>query len=131
MANLPEWMRDCIGAVDTKLMRQIAEDFRRGPPPPGPTLPTATPIDAGRVVTGTDGAAHTPHRGWQEPPKVDDWRPTGSAGGQAAIDAMMDQQDAIDRAARIRQLAEAGLLLRPREVKKPEEDKERQEKKGG
>jgi hypothetical protein len=109
MANqLPEWMRDCVSVVDDKLMRQIVEDFKRGPAAPGPTLPKVNVVGAGTVVDGGDGAKHTPHRGWSEPPKVDNWKPPGLS----VMDAMMDQQDAIDRAARARELAEAARHLR-------------------
>jgi hypothetical protein len=39
--------------------------------------------------------------GWQEPASVDNWRPPG----EAAFNRMMDQQDALDRVERARELA--------------------------
>jgi hypothetical protein len=109
----PEWMRDCVNVVDDKLMRSIVEDFRRGPPPPGPTLPTATPVGAGKVVDADPGPKYRPYNeqgqgGWTKPPQVDQWKPPGLS----IMDAMMDQQDAVDRAARARELAEAARYLR-------------------
>jgi hypothetical protein len=59
--------------------------------------------------------------GWREPSKVDSWRPPGIN----VIDALVDAQDMIDRAARIRELGEASRTLRPRasepDDKKPED----------
>jgi hypothetical protein len=49
------------------------------------------------VVTGNDGPKHTP----MDAPSIDAWRPPGLA----IMDRMMDQQDALDRAARIQELA--------------------------
>jgi hypothetical protein len=34
MADLPEWVHDMCRVVDDKLMRDIAQDFRRGVPQP-------------------------------------------------------------------------------------------------
>jgi hypothetical protein len=117
-------MRDCVNVVDDKLMRSIVNDFRRGPPPPGPMLPPVSVVGAGTVVTGTDGAAHTPHRGWQEAKSIDNWRPPGID----VMDRMMDQQDALDKAERIRKLAEAAAVKRAeaellKEEPKPSEKK--------
>jgi hypothetical protein len=117
-----QWIRDMQSAVDTKLMQDIVSDFRNYSPTPKAD-PTAkvVPQGAGRVVTGDDGAAHRPldKSGWQEPPKVDSWRPPGVE----IMDQMMDQQDAIDRAARARELAEAAAVqraLKPAEPKAQE-----------
>jgi hypothetical protein len=75
------------------------------------------------VVGGDVGPQHRPvdatNSGWQEAPKVNDWKPPGLE----HMDRMMDQQDAIDRAARIRELAEAAAVqraLKPTEPKKQE-----------
>jgi hypothetical protein len=130
MANqIPEWMRDCVNVVGDDLMRSIVNDFRRGPPPPGPTLPKVTVQGAGTVVTGTDGAKHTPHQeqgGWVKPPQVDAWKPPGLE----HMDRLMDQADALDKAERIRKLAEVAAvkrvkaeLLKEHEEPKPSEKK--------
>jgi hypothetical protein len=115
---IPEWMRPMLDVVDDKLMRQIAEDFRRGPPPPGPTLPKATPIDAGRVVTGTDGAAHTPHRGWSEAPKLPQDPP-----GWSGVEALLDAEDRAWREQRQREfkLARLRAEVETKEIKELEE----------
>jgi hypothetical protein len=104
------------------LVRDIVNDFRSYNPHPAQD-PSAkvVPQGAGRVVDGDVGPQHRPldRSGWQEPPKVDAWRPPGVE----IMDRMMDQQDAIDRAARIRELAEAAALqraLKPAEPKEPE-----------
>jgi len=69
------------------------------------------------------GPQHRPldKSGWQEPPKVDQWKPDGLE----IMDRMMDQQDAIDRAARIRELAGAAAVQR---ALKPAEPKEQEPK---
>jgi hypothetical protein len=61
--RLEQWQLDMLAVVDDKLMRQISEDFRRGPPSPGPTLPSVTPVGAGRVVDADVGPKY---RGWTE-----------------------------------------------------------------
>jgi hypothetical protein len=104
---MDEWVRDMCRTVDDRLMKQIAEDFRRPPPPPGPTLPTVRPVDAAPVKTGSDVVAGN-GTGWAESPQVNDWR----APGIDVIDRLVDQQDALDRAARIQELIEAGGQLK-------------------
>jgi hypothetical protein len=103
--KLPEWQRDLTAAVPDRLVKQIAEDFRRGPPPPGPTLPSVRVMGAGTVV---DGDTAAPSRGWTEAKSIDTWKPDGLS----IMDEMMDQQDAVDRAARVRELAEAAAVQR-------------------
>jgi hypothetical protein len=110
-----EWVQDLRRVVDDKLMADIVSDFRRSPPPPGPTLPTVRVQGAGTVVDGD-----TPHGGtggWQESPQLSNWTPPGLR----EMDAMMDQQDAVDRAARIRELAEAAAVQRALESAEPKE----------
>jgi len=86
--RLPEWQRDLAAAVPDKAVKDLVNDFRRGPPPAGE-----------EVQRGT---------GWTEPPKVDQWKPPGLE----HMDRMMDAQDAIDRAARARELIEATAIQR-------------------
>ena len=104
--RLPEWQRDLAAAVPDKAVKDLVNDFRRGPPPAGPTLPAVKVMGAGRVVTAGEEVQRG--TGWTEPPKVDQWKPPGLE----HMDRMMDQQDAIDRAARIRELAEAAAVQR-------------------
>jgi hypothetical protein len=120
--RLPEWKRDLVETVPDQLVKQIAQDFRSYNPHPAqdPSAKVSV-MGAGRVVTGDDGPAHRPMdtSGWVEPPKVDAWRPPGVD----ICDQLMDQQDAIDKAQRIRELAEAAALqraLKPAEPKEPE-----------
>jgi hypothetical protein len=143
MANqLPEWMRPMVDAVGDNLMRSLVADFRKGPAPPGPTLPTATPTAAGRVVTPDVGPKYRAYEegqgqegGWTKPPSIDSWKPPGLS----HMDRMMDQADALDRAQRAAQLVEAAKNLRllaeaEAELRAPvkdEEAKERPETKGG
>jgi hypothetical protein len=44
------------------------------------------------------------------PPQVKDWKPPGLE----IMDALVDQQDRIDKAARVKELAEAARLLKDR-----------------
>jgi hypothetical protein len=104
--SIPEWQRDMARAVGDDVVRSIVEDFRSGPSSGGPAANVSV-VGAGTVVTGNDGVAHG---GWREPPSIDQWR----APGINLIDRIVDVQDAIDRAARARELAEAAALLRPR-----------------
>jgi hypothetical protein len=121
---MPEWMRDLVRNVDDKLVADIVSDFRRGPPPPGPTLPTANPVDAAPVVTGSDRVTGG-GSGWANSPEIKDWRPPGVD----ICDRLMDQQDAIDRAERIRQLAGAAVVQRAEaEIKQQEAELKHKEK---
>jgi hypothetical protein len=60
-------------------------------------------IDGDDVRHGTTG-----QNGWQESPQIRDWRPPG----EAAMNRLMNQQDALDRAARAKELAEAARNLK-------------------
>jgi hypothetical protein len=125
----PEWQRDLEQAVPTDLVKQIAEDFRSYNPAPRSPLntppATANPVDAAPVKTGTDTVAGN-GSGWAEAPKVDAWRPPGID----LIDRMVQTQDAIDRAAKIRELVEAAAVQRAEAEVKQEEQKERKGSKG-
>jgi hypothetical protein len=71
---------------------------------------------AGVVKTGDVGPQHRPidtdattdRSGWREAPKVDAWR----APGIEHVDRLLDQADAIDKAERIRQLAQTAAVQR-------------------
>jgi hypothetical protein len=99
--KLPEYMSDLVGAVPDHLVKQIVQDFRSyNPHPTQDPNAKVTPVGAGRTVTAGE---NVPPRGngWTDPPQVNDWTPPGLR----EMDAMMDEADRRDRAARIRELA--------------------------
>jgi hypothetical protein len=107
-AERNEQLRRMNEACDSKTLADIVADNRTSvflPAPPSPA--TVVPVGAGRVIDGGDGAKHR-GSGWTEPPSIDNWRPPGLE----AMDRMMDTQDAIDRAARARELAEAARITK-------------------
>jgi hypothetical protein len=124
--KLPEYMRDLVGAVPDKMVKDLVNDFRSYNPHPAQD-PNAkvVPQGAGRVVTAGDTVAHG-GSGWVEAPKVDNWRPPGID----LMDRMMDQADAIDRAQRIRALAEAAAVQRAEATIKQDEPKEQKDREG-
>ena len=129
-AKLPEYMSDLVEAVPTDLVRQIVGDFRSYNPAPRSLTPPATVQiqGAGRVVSADDAPVASTGTGWTEAPKVDAWRPPGVD----LCDKLMDAQDAIDKAERIRQLAEASAVRRAEaEIRQREEEelKKRREEK--
>ena len=101
--NPQPWMREAIAVCGDDLMQQIVADNRNRAPVGGSVLPTVKVLGAGTVVTGTDGAAHTPaqNHGWTEPPRTENWR----APGIDIIDRLVDQQDERDLEARCREQA--------------------------
>jgi hypothetical protein len=115
-SKLPEWQRDLVEGVPTDLVKQISEDFRSYNPAPRSLTPpaTVTVVGSGKVVTGTEGPQHRPidtnatNSGWVEAKSIDSWR----APGVDICDQLMDQADAIDRAERIRQLAQTAAIRR-------------------
>jgi hypothetical protein len=123
--KLPPWAVDLVNCVGTDQIKQIVADLRSYNPSPGMgKAATVVPADAGKVVTGTDGAKHLPRRGWQESPRVDSWRPPG----EAAMNRIMDAEDAKWRAERIKEMAETARHLQAlaeaeAEVKKQEPPK--------
>jgi hypothetical protein len=121
-------MRDLAQAVPTDLVRQIAEDFRNySPTPRADPSAKVVPVGAGRVIDGNDApVASTGTGGWVEAPKVDAWRPPGVD----LCDRLVDAQDAIDRAERIRQLAQTAAIKRAEaEIKAREEEEAKKGKK--
>jgi hypothetical protein len=101
-----EQLRRMREACSDKTMRDIVADNRNSVFLPAPRSPaTVVPVGAGKTLTGDDGAKHR-GSGWTEPPSIDNWR----APGLEHMDRTMDQQDAIDRAARARELAEAARV---------------------
>ena len=71
------WVRDLRSVVGDKLMRDIVEDFRRGPAAPGPTLPSVRVQGAGTVVDGDSVPAQGNGSGWCDSPQIRDWKPPG------------------------------------------------------
>jgi hypothetical protein len=87
------------------VLRDIINDNRGDRPTSGSMIPNqkpskVVPVGAAKVTTPGEPARGT---GWVKPPQVDQWRPPGVD----ICDELMDQQDRIDRAARIRELAGA------------------------
>jgi hypothetical protein len=121
-----EWVKDMRRVVDDKLVKQLVEDFRSYNPSPRSLSPPATVqvVGAGRVAEPDPGVAHRPanatNSGWTEPPKVNDWKPPGVE----HMDRMMDEQDRLDRAARIRMLGMAQHSLTLAEAAREAEAKE-------
>jgi hypothetical protein len=114
--RLEPWELDLINNVGDKAVRDLVNDFRSFDPhrPQDPSAKVSVQ-GAGVVKTGDVGPQHRPidtnatnSGGWQEAPKVDAWRPPGVD----ICDQLVDQQDAIDRAERIRQLAQASAIRR-------------------
>jgi hypothetical protein len=114
----PEWQLDLERAVPDDLVKQISADFRNYDISPRSPLntpaQTVSVVGAGVVKGGDVGPQHRPvdpsatNSGWVEAKSIDSWR----APGLEHMDRMMDQQDAIDRAARARELAEAAAVQR-------------------
>jgi hypothetical protein len=125
-----EWVKDLRRVVGDKLMKDIVDDFRSYNPAPRSTLspPATVQIQgAGRVVGGSDGPVASTGTGWADSPQIKDWK----APGLEIMDRMMDQQDALDKAERIRQLAQATAIKRAEAAIKQEEPKEPDPKEKG
>jgi hypothetical protein len=129
-AELPEYVRDLVQAVPDDLMRNIVADNRHPIHLTQDPAAKVLPVGAGRVVDGTDTVAHG-GSGWVTPPQVDAWRPPGVE----IADRLLDQAAAIDRAERVRQLAEAAAVqraeaaLKEQPKEKEPEEKQRKERK--
>ena len=123
--KLPEWQRDLTAAVPDRLVKEIAADFRSYNPHPAQDPSARVSVQgAGVVKTGDVGPQHRPvdpsatnSGGWVEPKSIDTWKPDGLS----IMDEMMDQQDAIDRAARVRELAAAATVQRALNPTEPKE----------
>jgi hypothetical protein len=98
MAN-EEWVNDMTRVVGDQLMADIVRDNQRAAQ--RPALPTVKVEGAAPVATAPS------NNGWVTPPSVKDWR----APGIDIIDRMVDAQDAIDRAARVRELGQVASAL--------------------
>jgi hypothetical protein len=90
-AGREPWAQRIVEATDDALLRDIVRDNRRSVHQGTGIIPDA--------AHGA-GAARPPvgHNGWVEPLPIKDWRPPG----QAVMDRLMEQQDALDRAERTR-----------------------------
>ena len=129
-----DFVRRSLRACPNDLMRQIVADNRGDFPRSGSMIPDkpstgkVVPEGAGRVVSGPDAPVASTGTGWAESPQVNDWK----APGLSIMDRMMDQQDSIDRAERIRQLADASVVQRVEAELRKEKPKteERKDKEG-
>ena len=109
-AALPEWQRDLVRNVGTDQVRDIVNDFRNySPTPRADPNARVLPVGAGRVIDGNDTpVASTGTGGWVEAPKVDNWRPPGVD----LCDRIADHFAALDRAERIREVAQSAAVQR-------------------
>lgn len=88
-------MREMIAAEPRGFMANVVREQRTSPTSL-PRSPTVSVIGAAPAKIGKGG--------WVEAKPVDDWRPPG----QAAMDRMMDQEDAKWRADRAAEIAKRG-----------------------
>jgi hypothetical protein len=112
------WLRRSLKACPDDLMRQIVEDNRGGPSTY--SSPIAPP-------KGQPREEPTNRSGWVEPP------PLRSPEGVNYVDALCDQADAVDRAERLRQLAQTAAVQRAEAAIREEAGKKQRDeaKKGG
>jgi hypothetical protein len=105
-----DWVRRSRRVCDNDLMRSIVED-NRAPMTPRSQIPPAK----------AEAEAPKPYKhGWTDPTPLP--RPEGID----LIDGLVDAQDQIDRAARVRELGEAAALKRAEaEFLKSKERKEK------
>jgi hypothetical protein len=74
-----------------------------------PSRPSkVTPVGAGVVKDAGSNTVASSGTGWVKPPQVDQWR----APGIEHVDALVDAQDAVDKAERVRKLAQTEALRR-------------------
>jgi hypothetical protein len=100
---LQEWEKALVDCVGDDLMRAIVKDNQRAAQRPAPMMPTVRVDGAVQVATTPQPSTN----GWYEPQKIDSWRPPG----EHAFNQLMDHRDAIDRAARARELSEVAAQL--------------------
>jgi hypothetical protein len=111
--RLPEWVRDM--RISDQLMRDIASDARAH---------NVILSRGGTSAAEDNNEVPRPNtHGWVDAPSTSKWQ---AESGIAAVDRLCDAQDKIDRAARIKELAEASRHLQAlaqaeEEVKKLEE----------
>ena len=103
-----EWVRDMTRVADDKLVRDLVRDFAGYNPSPRSPLnqpPQTVQVQgAGRVVSGSDAPVASSGTGWANSPEI---RPPD---GLQHIDRMLDEEDRIWRAQRIREVAEAAAV---------------------
>jgi hypothetical protein len=131
--RLPEWQRDLINNVPDHLVKAIAADFRSYNPHPAQDPSARVSVQgAGVVKTGDVGPQHRPidasattdRSGWVEAKSIDSWRPPGVD----LCDRIADHFAALDRAERIREVAQSAAVQR---ALKPAEPKEQEPKARG
>jgi hypothetical protein len=109
-AERNEQLRRMNEACDSKTLADIVADNRNSVFLPSNPAATVRVSGAGTVV---DGEAKPRGSGWQEVPSIDQWKPPGLE----AMDALVDQQDRIDKAKLARELSEAARVARQLERK--------------
>jgi hypothetical protein len=115
--RLPEWQRDLIKTCPDDLMKSIVADNRSQPSSGGSMLPNATVsiVGAGRTVDPDVGPKYRPYVPPEEPADRSGWRDSPQLRppeGINYVDALCDHADAIDRAERLRQLAQTAAVRR-------------------
>jgi hypothetical protein len=113
--KLPEWQRDLVRNVDTDLVRDIVADHRHPIHPAQDPSARVSVQGAGVVKTGDVGPQHRPvdpsatnSGGWVEAKSIDSWRPPGVD----LCDRIADHFAALDRAERIREVAQSAAVQR-------------------
>jgi hypothetical protein len=107
-------------ACDTATMRAIVNDHRVSVHLPADPSAKVSVQGAGRVV---DGETPQNRSGWADSPRL------RQPDGVNYVDALCDHADAIDRAERLRQLAQTAAVRRAEaELAKQPEPKERKDK---
>ena len=99
-AYIPEWQRDMANCVGDDLLRDIVADSKRGLQPSSPLKQSGPTVEVKRGSGWQDAAP------LQQPP------------GIKIIDAMMDQQDKLDKAERIRKALELAAISKRSEKMK-------------
>src|SRR5262245_19130318 len=99
-SGIPERQQEMANSVDDALVRDLVSDFRLGPSPPS-SMAAKPATSEPKKGTGWQAAAPL-----EQPPGID------------LMDAMMDQQDKIDKAERVRKALELAAISRRAEKMK-------------
>jgi hypothetical protein len=115
-----EWAKDLQRAVPDSVLKSLSEDARAH----------NAVLSRGGTSAAKDNREEPPRprgTGWVDAPSTSKWQ---AESGIGAVDRLCDAQDRLDRAARIKELAEASRHLQAMaeaeaEVKKLEEEGEK------
>jgi hypothetical protein len=95
-----EWAKDLQRAVPDSVLKSLVEDARAH---------SVILSRGGTAAAKDNNEVPRPNtHGWVDAPSTSKWQ---AEAGIAAVDRLCDAQDKIDRAARIKELAEASLHL--------------------